>query len=113
VLTHTTPAPLTTIESHVVRRTSTSARVALCGELDLVTLPAVRDQILGLIADGCRSLVIDLTEVRFCDSSGLGVFVGAHRRLRAVDGDLELVGTRPNLQRLFEVSGLDQVLRVS
>ena len=88
------------------------ARVAVHGELDLATLPALRERLLQLIADGYRCLSVDLSEVTFCDSSGLGVFVGAHRRLQAVHGDLELLGARPNLRHLFEVSGLDQVLNL-
>lgn len=108
-----TTAPMTSLQFGVDCRSPEVASVAVSGELDLVTLPALRERLLGLIADGWRSIVVDLADVCFCDSSGLGVFVGAHRRLCAVDGDLELIHTRPSIRHLFEVSGLDQVLHVS
>ncbi len=61
------------------------------GELDLVTSAGVRQQVHDVVADGGRDLVLDLSQVRFCDSSGVGVLVGARRLMRSCAGRLRLV----------------------
>ena len=61
------------------------------GELDLVTSAVVRQHIHDAVADGRRSLVLDLSDVRFCDTSGVSVLVGARRLMRSCAGRLRLV----------------------
>ncbi|KAB8164212.1 anti-sigma factor antagonist [Streptomyces sp. 3MP-14] len=61
------------------------------GELDLATSPAVRQRVHDAVADGRRRLVLDLSEVLFCDSSGVGVLVGARRLMRSCAGELRLI----------------------
>lgn len=67
----------------------TVLRVA--GEMDLVTSPAVRQRVHDAVADGRHSVVLDLSEVRFCDSSGVGVLIAARRLMRSCSGRLRLV----------------------
>ena len=55
--------------------------VELSGELDLFTAPLLRDVLLGLAGDGKHFLAIELSGLRFLDSSGLGVLVGAPERM--------------------------------
>jgi len=54
--------------------------------------------------------VLDLSGLDFCDSSGLGVMVGLHKRLRGVDGGLVLAGVGEHLSRVLRVTGLTKVL---
>ncbi|UED85775.1 STAS domain-containing protein [Streptomyces profundus] len=61
------------------------------GELDLATSPTVRQRVHDAVADGHRRLVLDLSEVLFCDSSGVGVLVGARRLMRSCAGELRLI----------------------
>jgi anti-anti-sigma factor len=65
--------------------------VTVTGEMDLVSSPAVRQKVHDAVADGRRSLVLDLAEVRFCDSSGVGVLIGARRLMRSCAGRLRVV----------------------
>ncbi|MCA6092442.1 STAS domain-containing protein [Streptomyces cinnamoneus] len=67
------------------------AVLQVCGELDLVTSPSVRQHVHDAVADGRRSLVLDLGEVRFCDSSGVGVLIAARRLMRSCQGRLRLI----------------------
>ncbi|MCT7355131.1 STAS domain-containing protein [Streptomyces sp. 15-116A] len=61
------------------------------GELDLVTSPVLRQRVHDVVADGRHSLVLDLSEVWFCDSSGVGVLIAARRLLRSCQGTLRLI----------------------
>ncbi|MGH4029652.1 STAS domain-containing protein [Actinomycetota bacterium Odt1-20B] len=88
------------------------------GEMDLVTSPRVRQRVHDAVADGRRSLVLDLSEVLFCDSSGVGVLIATRRLIRSCRGRLRLIlpaqgavdGSHVNrvlaalgVRRLFEV----------
>ncbi|MEU9315179.1 STAS domain-containing protein [Streptomyces sp. NPDC048295] len=61
------------------------------GELDLVTSPAVRQSVHEAVADGRHDVVLDLAEVLFCDSSGVGVLIAARRLMHSCGGRLRLI----------------------
>ncbi|MEU6626551.1 STAS domain-containing protein [Streptomyces litmocidini] len=61
------------------------------GELDLVTSPGIRRRVHDAVAGGRHDLVIDLSAVRFCDSSGVGVLIASRRLLRSCGGRLRLI----------------------
>ncbi|WP_327369172.1 STAS domain-containing protein [Streptomyces sp. NBC_01217] len=61
------------------------------GELDLMTSPAVRQSVHDAVAVGRHDVVLDLSEVLFCDSSGVGVLVAARRLMRSCGGRLRLI----------------------
>lgn len=67
------------------------AILQVSGEMDLVTSPAVRQHVHDAVAEGRRSLVLDLSGVRFCDSSGVGVLIAARRLMRSCQGRLRLI----------------------
>jgi anti-sigma B factor antagonist len=85
-----------------------SAVLALSGEVDVAAGPAVREGLLKLTSSGVRHVVVDLRQVDFLDSVGLGVLVAASRRLRDAEhpGSLRLVCTNQRVIRLFAVTGL-------
>jgi len=80
--------------------------VRLSGDIDFATVPAVRDAIDGAIRDGCTSVVLDLTGVRYADSSALGLLVWIDKRLQPHGGKLVLAGADRNVSRVLELSGL-------
>ena len=65
--------------------------VTVAGEMDLISSPAVRQKVHDAVAEGRRDLVLDLADVRFCDSSGVGVLIGARRLMRSCAGRLRIV----------------------
>lgn len=67
----------------------TVLRVA--GELDLVTSPLVKQHVHDAVAEAKRDLVLDLSEVLFCDSSGVGVLIAARRLMHSCAGRLRLI----------------------
>jgi anti-sigma B factor antagonist len=88
------------------------ARCVIGGEVDMATTPQLRDELLGLVGEGHRHLVLDVSGVPFLDSTGLGVLMEVHRRLRDNDGAVALVGARPALIRLLTITNLSRALPV-
>ncbi|MFJ6214272.1 STAS domain-containing protein [Streptomyces sp. NPDC092296] len=95
----------------------TVLRVA--GEIDLVSGATVRLRIHEAVAEGRRKLVLDLAEVRFCDSSGVGVLIAARRLMRSCAGELRLVipghhqdGQESRVQRVFNALGVRRLFDI-
>jgi anti-sigma B factor antagonist len=86
--------------------------VAVRGEVDLATAPTLKNQLLELVAEGVREIVVDLSSTDFLDSTGLGAVVAAYKRVRAHDGHLKLVATTARVKRVFEITNLDRVVPI-
>lgn len=84
--------------------------VHVAGEIDVYTAPRLREQLLRLAGE--RTLIIDLTEVSFLDSTALGVLVGAMKRQRERGGTMSIVTSGTRVRRLFEITGLTRVFTV-
>ncbi|MER6979561.1 STAS domain-containing protein [Streptomyces carpinensis] len=65
--------------------------IRVAGELDLVTSPVMRQRVHDVVAEGRHDLVLDLSDVFFCDSSGVGVLIAARRLIRSCRGRLRLI----------------------
>jgi anti-anti-sigma factor len=78
------------------------------GDLDIATVPALRERLLGVLGPGVRLLIIDLSEVSFCDVSGLAVLIGTQRRARARGITIRLAAPRPQMAKLLRITGLDR-----
>jgi anti-sigma B factor antagonist len=97
-----------------IETTSSSDRQVLMvsGEVDLATSPDLDVAIIAALESGTESLVIDLTNVTFMDSSGLGVIVRGLKRCREADKDLDLVISNERVLKVFGITGLDQVIPI-
>ncbi|MBM7055135.1 MULTISPECIES: STAS domain-containing protein [Streptomyces] len=67
------------------------AVLRISGELDLVTSPVVRQSVHEAVAEGQHDVVLDLSEVFFCDSSGVGVLIASRRLMKSCGGRLRLI----------------------
>ncbi|MFD9740112.1 STAS domain-containing protein [Umezawaea sp. NPDC059074] len=83
------------------------AVVAVEGELDHHTAPQLSEV---LDAVGERGVVVDLTGLAYCDSTGISVLVIAYQQARAADTPFALAGLNHELSRVFQIMGLDKVL---
>ncbi len=88
------------------------AVVAVQGEVDVATAPRLREQLIDLVSNGGTRIVVDLERVDFIDSTGLGVLVGALKRVRTNDGELSLVCTEARILKVFEITGLTKVFAI-
>ena len=86
--------------------------IALAGEVDLYTAPEFKQQLLDVIGQGAKDVVVDFSDTTFIDSTTLGVLVGGVKRLRTNDGQLSLVCSDRNITKIFEITGLDRVFTI-
>jgi anti-anti-sigma factor len=93
-----------------IRQRSARTTVMLSGELDIVTAPALRERLAALLRPGMGLVVLDLSDVRFCDAAGLAVLIGTQRRATGLGITFRLAAPRPHVTKLLRVSGLDRVL---
>ncbi|MDZ4168927.1 MAG: STAS domain-containing protein [Coriobacteriia bacterium] len=84
----------------------------LDGEVDVYTAPRLKEALVSAIEGGCTNVVIDLDQVGFIDSSGLGVLVSGLRRAREKDGVVRIVCSRDNVLKIFRITGLDKVFPI-
>ena len=81
---------------------------SLEGELDIATVPELRERLLGLLGPGVRLLIIDLSGMSFCDVAGLAVLIGTQRRATARGIVVRLAAPRPQVLKLLRITGLDR-----
>lgn len=86
--------------------------IEVVGEIDVYTAPKLREAIVGVIDAGHTQLIIDIAGVAFLDSTGLGVLVGALKRVRCEGGSLHIICNSERLLRIFEITGLDKVFEL-
>jgi anti-sigma B factor antagonist len=86
--------------------------ISLAGEVDLYTAPEFKQQLLEVIGQGGKQVIVDFTNTTFIDSTTLGVLVGGVKRLRTNDGQLSLVCSDRNITKIFEITGLDRVFAI-
>ena len=86
--------------------------ISLAGAVDLYTAPEFKQQLLEVIAQGAKEVIVDLSSTTFIDSTTLGVLVGGVKRLRPNEGRLSLVCSDRNITKIFEITGLDRVFDI-
>jgi len=83
--------------------------VALAGRLDAASAPEVREQIKEVIHAGIGKVLIDLSAVKFLDSSGISVLVGAMKEASSRGGRIALLKVPPTVRSLLELTRLHRV----
>ncbi len=89
------------------RREGEICLVSVRGEVDVFTAPDLDGELEAQISAGGSRLVVDLSEVAFLDSTGLGVLIKALKQARDAGGWLHLVVTSDRIRKIFEITGLD------
>jgi anti-sigma B factor antagonist len=87
--------------------------VTLTGEIDLYTAPRLQSELVAAMRSADPALVVvDMSGVEFCDSTGMNVLLAAHRQACERGGDLALAAPRPPVRKILEVTGLASVFTV-
>lgn len=82
------------------------------GEVDIASVSVLQEALGKLLDAGQTKLVVDLGELQYLDSTGLGCITAARRRAREAGGDLILACAQPRILRLLSITGLDQIFTV-
>lgn len=98
------------MEVAIEPRSSGTALVRLVGRLDLATCGSVREQLADAVQHGHRNLVLDLEQVSFMDSSGLGTLIGGLKMARLAGGDLRIARPAEQTAMILELTSLNRVL---
>ncbi|HWF15116.1 MAG TPA: STAS domain-containing protein [Acidimicrobiales bacterium] len=101
-------APFTT----EIRGSRAHALVTLTGELDVSTAGQFYEELATLNREGAIHVAFDLTALEFIDSTGLSVLIAEHKRTASAGGELIILTPHRQARRVFEVSGLMDVLHV-
>jgi anti-sigma B factor antagonist len=94
------------------RSVGTRTVVEVGGEIDVYTAPSLRERLNDLVAMGEYDIVVDMSEVEFLDSTGLGVLVGGLKRVRSHNGMLRLVCPKEKILKVFRITGLTKVFPI-
>ena len=91
------------------------AIVIAAGEIDLYTAPRLHSELAAVIANSAPEtrIVVDMSGVEFCDSTGMNVLLSCLRQARERGGELELAAPRPAVKKILQVTGLDAVFTVN
>ena len=88
---------------------ATIAAIGVHGEIDAFTAPKLKQEIIRQMEGGIVRLAIDLSEVNYIDSAGLGALIGGLTRIRDRGGRLALICPVPRITRIFEITGLNRI----
>lgn len=81
-------------------------------KLDMTVSPELKGEFILLCRPTLKSLIVDLTAVEFCDSSGLSALLIADRQMRQHGGVVKLVGVHKKVLTLLKISQLDKVFPI-
>ncbi|WP_126425058.1 anti-sigma factor antagonist [Brevibacillus marinus] len=83
------------------------------GEIDAYTAPQVSKQLLPLVTEAeAKNVSVDLRDVSYMDSTGVGVLIGALKASRQSGCQLVLENVTPRIERLFRITGLSEIIPV-
>ena len=95
-----------------VQKTPEGTIVVLSGDIDLRQAPTFHAALVEIVSERPRRLILDLSEVPYMDSSGVGTLVEIFRRVTAYKGKMILFGLNPRVRSVFEITKLDKFFTI-
>ncbi|MHC4103510.1 MAG: STAS domain-containing protein [Planctomycetota bacterium] len=95
-----------------IRREGQAVILVLAGEIDMKSSIKLRNEFLELLREKPSVLIVNMTQVEFMDSSGIGTLVEVLRWSRRNGGQLKLAGLAQGVRNIFEISRLDAVFQI-
>lgn len=87
--------------------------IQLSGEIDVYTAPLFKETLSRFSAEKGVDIIIDLSDVNYIDSTGLGVFIGGLKDTDKNNNKLRVLGARERVARLFSITGLDEIIDIN
>ncbi len=98
--------------SFTLRKVGSATVVDVDGQLIVGNRHELKQMVLEELEGGVRHFIVDFARTGYIDSSGLGVLVGLSKRVRGLDGTLQLTSLNQDLMRLFELTKLDTLFQI-
>lgn len=86
--------------------------VALEGELDVSTADKLKEYLHKLADEQLIDIKINLTNLDYIDSTGLGVMIGVLKRLKAKEKEIYIMNPKSNVKKIFTITGLDKIFKM-
>jgi anti-sigma B factor antagonist len=96
-----------------IQQTEQQYYVALAGEIDAYTAPELKMKLMNMTQQANPHITVDFKDVSYMDSTGLGVFIGLLKSIKKTEGSLKFVGVSDRLKRLFDITGLTDILNLN
>lgn len=87
--------------------------IALDGELDVYTASKFERELDPIKSEGTHDIKVDLSQLSYMDSTGLGIFVGTLKSLDKNDKELYVIGASERIERLFDITGLKDLMNIT
>ena len=84
-------------------------RILLKGEVDISTAPEFKTRLYELVGEGDKDIELFCEELSYIDSTGLGILVGALKRVKKNENSVYIYRLKENIKKLFRITGLDKV----
>ncbi|MBH0231557.1 STAS domain-containing protein [Halobacillus yeomjeoni] len=88
------------------------AYLSLSGEVDAFTAPKLKEALLPLTKEEGQTVEVDLQDVNYMDSTGLGVFISALKSTKEHNSEMRLVHLQERVYRLFKITGLTEIITI-
>ena len=98
---------------HRMEHTTNIALVPVEGDIDVTTVPCLRRMVDSLMAGGCRRIVLNMADVGYIDSAGVGLLLGEVRAIRSLGGLLSIVNASPRVMHTLRVCRLVDLMPVA
>lgn len=82
------------------------------GELDVSCAKLLKDDIDSSLDENMSDLKLDMTNLTYIDSTGIGVIVGAMKKVRRSGKDIILLNAKENIKKILKITGIDQIIRM-
>jgi len=89
-----------------------SWEVTLSGEVDVYNAPVLKETLHGLLDEKNTDIIIDCKELKYIDSTGLGVLIGVLKRVKDEDGNITIINLKPYIKKIFTITGLDKIFLI-
>lgn len=87
--------------------------IKVAGELDVATVPELQEVLVPIRQTGTHDIHLHIDDVTYMDSTGLGLFVGTLKELNKHDKELYVLGVNSRIERLFDITGLKDLMHVN
>jgi len=102
--------------AHRYNSATNSWEVSLSGEVDVYNAPQLKDALHSLLDEKVADMIIDCKELKYIDSTGLGVLIGVLKRIKDNNGNdsgnITITNLKPYIEKIFKITGLDKIFLI-